>query len=96
MFQIILSTTSTIVADLEEGKYKWRVFPITKNNKFGQSSDWSFFSVTHLPINAENIMGIEKDAVTTRLSTSLTYPQAAIKGPDGFLYISDTHSNVIR
>ncbi len=87
--------TNMEIKGLEPGRYKWAVTPETREGMKGIASDWAYFEVSDSEQQVENILGIEKDGITSTLSTSLTYPEAAVIGPDGALYISDTHSNVI-
>lgn len=87
--------TSVIVDDLQTGKYKWTVTPETQDGLQGIPSDWAYFEVTHGDLKVESVLGVEKDGIISMLNTPLTYPETAIIGPDGALYISDTHSNVI-
>lgn len=87
---------SVQVSDLQPGKYKWAVTPETAEGLKGRASDWAYFEVSDIEQQAENILGVEKSGLVSMLNTSLTYPEAAVIGPDGALYVSDTHSNVIR
>ena len=88
--------TSVQVSDLQPGKYKWAVTPETAEGLKGRASDWAYFEVSDIEQQAENILGVEKSGLVSMLNTSLTYPEAAVIGPDGALYVSDTYSNVIR
>ncbi len=88
--------TYTRIDEIPVGSYKWRVVPINKDKMKGLYSNWAYFSVTDKQLKVENIFGIEKHISSAPASTSLLYPEASVIGPDKAIYISDTHSNVIR
>ena len=77
------------------GTYEWRVTPILQNEKHINSSDWVVINVVS-ELSSEVIFGIEKNQVTPLLSTKLSYPESAVYGPDGAIYVSDSLSNVIK
>jgi sugar lactone lactonase YvrE len=85
----------TTVSGLEPGEYKWRVIPKNQYDEQGKPSEWTYFQTVE-NLATENVLGIEKNVKTSILSTSLTYPEAAVYGPDGAIYVSDTQSNSIR
>lgn len=91
----IYEKTFAIVENLEAGKYKWAVTPETKDGLLGIPSDWAYFEIIGQDLKVENVLGIEKNEMLPMLSTPLTYPETATIGPDGALYVSDTHSNAI-
>lgn len=88
--------TSVQVSDLQPGEYKWAITPETAKGLKGKTSDWAYFEILDIELQVENILGVEKSGLVSMLNTSLTYPEAAVIGPDGALYVSDSHSNVIR
>lgn len=85
-----------ILPNILPGEYKWRVIPYTDIKTKGIASDWAYFNMSPYPLDESNIIGIEKNIKTSYLSTPLTYPESAIMDDDGSVFISDTHSNVIR
>lgn len=95
-FYVYDSSTQSQVDALPVGEYKWRVLPVNKKYVQGAFSEWAYFSVADQPLKVENVFGIEKNTVTVPISTSLTYPEAAVLGPDGAMYVSDTNANVIK
>lgn len=89
------SLLHVMVKKLKLGDYKWRVTPYADENMAGQPSDWTYVTVCK-ELACENILGVERDAVTAPLNTALVYPECCVIGPDGALYVSDSHSNAIR
>lgn len=89
------SLLHVMVKKLKLGDYKWRVTPYVDENMAGQPSDWTYVTVCK-ELACENILGVERDAVTAPLNTALVYPECCVIGPDGALYVSDSHSNAIR
>lgn len=96
--QISISSgkTSVKISGLSPGPYKWSVTPKTTEGSKGMTSEWAYFEITEAEPIVESIFGVEKEGVLPMLSTPLAYPETAVVGPDGAIYVSDTHANVIR